>query len=385
VRARALGAAAPVAAIVLMAVNLRTVIASLPPLLPDVRHDLGLSAGVAGLLTTIPVLLFGALAPVAPRFAHRVSLERMLAACAALTAASAALRGTGGTAALFAGSILAGVAVGVAQAALPVLIRARHADRMGPLTGAYAMGLTIGASTAALTAVPLEDALGGWAGSLAFWALPALVALAVWLPAASRRGTVLRRDEPGPTWRSSLGWLVGGYFGVQNIAFYAGLAWLPTILENGGASSEAAGALQASAGLVSFIPAMLVPVLAVRRADQIGLLLAIVATSAAGVVGLLVAPGPPLPWVLVLGLGQGGALGLALILPVVRARGPHAVAALTAMSLTVGYIAAALGPWLLGAVHDAAGGWTVPLVVLLLVTVFQLAPGLPASRARSMP
>jgi MFS transporter, CP family, cyanate transporter len=66
---------------------------------------------------------------------------------------------------------------------------------------------------------------------------------------------------------------------------------------------------------------------------------------------------------------------------VLRARGPHAVAALTAMSLTVGYVAAALGPWLLGVVHDAAGGWTAPLAVLLAVTLFQLAPGLPAARA----
>jgi CP family cyanate transporter-like MFS transporter len=377
--------AAPVAAIVLMALNLRTVIASLPPLLPDVRAALGLSASVAGLLTTIPVLLFGALAPVAPRLARRVSLERLLLGCAVLTAASAAVRGLGGTAALFTGSIASGLAVAVAQAALPVLITTNHPGRTGLLTGAYAMGLTVGASIAAATAVPLARALGGWTGSLAFWAVPALVAAAVWLPGAAGRGTVLRRDNPGPTWRSPLGWLVGGYFGVQNIAFYAGLAWLPTILEEGGASSEAAGALQALAGVVSFVPAVLVPVLAARRVGQVRLLLATVAASAAGVVGLLVARGTPLPWVLVLGLGQGGALGLALILPVVRARSAQAVAALTAMSLTVGYVAAAIGPWLLGAAHDVAGNWTVPLVVLLVVTVLQLAPGVPASRGRSMP
>jgi MFS transporter, CP family, cyanate transporter len=373
--------AAPVVAIVLMALNLRTVIASLPPLLPDVRADLGLSAGVAGLLTTLPVLLFGALAPVGPRFAHRISLERMLAGCAALTAASAALRGAGGTGALFAGSILAGVAVAVAQAALPVLIRTRHPHRTGPLTGAYAMSLPLGATIAAAAAVPLEKGLGGWPASLASWALPALVALAVWLPRAVGPGTVLHREEPGPTWGSRMGWWVGGYFGIQNIAFYAGLAWLPTILEDGGSSSEAAGALQALASLVSIAPAFAVPVLAARSRHQIGLVLAVVVVAAAGVLGLLLAPGVPVPWVLLLGLGQGGALGVALILPVLRAEGPHAVAALTAMSLTVGYVAAALGPWLLGVIHDAAGGWSAPLAVLLAVTLLELAPGLPAARA----
>jgi CP family cyanate transporter-like MFS transporter len=377
--------AGPVAAIVLMAVNLRTVIASLPPLLPDVRAELGLSAAVAGLLTTIPVLLYGALAPIGPRFAHRVSLERMLVGCALLTAGSAAVRGAGGTAALFAGSIVAGVAVAVAQAALPVLISTNHRDRMGAMTGAFAMGLPLGATIAAATAVPLEKALGGWAPSLAAWALPALVAAAVWLPAAAGRGTVLHRAEPRPTWGVPLAWWVGGYFGIQNIAFYAGLAWLPTILEDAGASSEGAGALQALGSLVSIAPAFLVPVLAARRREQSGLLLAVVATATAGVIGLLVAPGAPLPWVLLLGIGQGGALGIALILPVLRARTAEGVAALTAMALTVGYVAAALGPWLLGAVHDAAGDWTVPLIVLVGVTLLQLAPGVPAARERSLP
>lgn len=371
------------AAIVLLALNLRTMIASLPPLLSSVRSDLGLSAGVAGLLTTLPVLCFGALAPLAPRVAHRISLERLLLGCAALTVVAAALRGAGGVAALFCGSILAGVAVAVAQAALPVFIRTGHPERIGALTGAYSMALPMGATLAAATAVPLEHALGeSWRGALAVWALPALAAFAVWLPAALGTGTHLHGDEPAPVWNARLGWWVSLYFGVQSTAFYAGLAWLPTILEAAGASSEGAGALQALASLVSVVPAFLVPLLAARRPRQTGLLLAIVALAGAGLLGLLVAPGAALGWVVLLGLGQGGALGLALILPTLRAVGPRQVAALTAMALTVGYVVAASGPWLLGLVHDATGSWDLPLAVLLAVTLLELAPGLPAVRDR---
>ena len=57
------------AAVVLLGVNLRTGVASLPPLLDEIRADLGLSGTVAGLLTALPVLAFGALAPLAPRSA----------------------------------------------------------------------------------------------------------------------------------------------------------------------------------------------------------------------------------------------------------------------------------------------------------------------------
>ena len=63
-------------------------------------------------------------------------------------------------------------------------------------------------------------------------------------------------------------------------------------------------------------------------------------------------------WMVLLGLGQGGALGLALILPVLRGGEPGSVATLTAMTLSVGYLVAALGPWVAGVLHDATGGWT---------------------------
>ena len=62
-----------------------------------------------------------------------------------------------------------------------------------------------------------------------------------------------------------------------------------------------------------------------------------------------------------LGIGQGGALGLGLILPVLRGRDPGQVAGMTAMAMGVGYLIAAAGPALVGAVRDATGDWTWPL------------------------
>ena len=113
------------AAIVLLGANLRAVFSSLPPLLEDVRAELGLSAAAAGLLTTLPLLCFGLLAPVAPALIRRISIEQLLGACLALTALGAALRGVGGTAGLFAGTLVAGSAVAIAQTTVPTLIRVR--------------------------------------------------------------------------------------------------------------------------------------------------------------------------------------------------------------------------------------------------------------------
>jgi MFS transporter, CP family, cyanate transporter len=171
---------------------------------------------------------------------------------------------------------------------------------------------------------------------------------------------------------------------MQSMAFYAGLSWIPTVLEDHGYSSGSAGALQALSALVQLAPAFAVPVLAARSRDQVGLLWAIVVLQVIGVAGLLVAVDVAPVWIVVLGIGQGGALGLGLILPVLRGGGAASVASLTAMSLAVGYSVAAVGPWLLGAVHDAVGGWTAALIVFVVMCLLELAPGLPASRARSI-
>jgi MFS transporter, CP family, cyanate transporter len=132
------------------------------------------------------------------------------------------------------------------------------------------------------------------------------------------------------------------------------------------------------------VPAFLVPLLAARRAGQEPILVAIVALSAASVLGLIVAEGAAPLWMVLLGVGQGGALGLALILPVLRGGAPAAVASLTAMMLSIGYLGAALGPWIAGVLHDATGGWGATLGLLLGVSLLQFLPGLAASRDRSL-
>jgi MFS transporter, CP family, cyanate transporter len=367
------------AAVVLAGANMRTVFASLPPLLEDVRDDLGLSAAGAGLLTTAPVLCFGALAPLAPTLARRVPIERVIAACAALTAAGAAVRGIAGIGGLFLGTVLAGAAVAIAQACVPALLRTRFAGARGALTGAFSMALVLGAAVAAATAVPLENLLGTWQAALAAYALPAALAALAWTAAGAR--TRIARAQPLGIRRVARPWSLPAYFGLQAMSFYCGLAWLPTILESEGYSRSEAGWLLGLTNAIQFAPALLVPVAAARRPDQRSLLLLLVALATAGFSGVLLAPGAAFVWMLVLGVGQGGSLGLALVLPVLRGAGAAAVATLTALSLSAGYLVAAAGPTLVGLAHDLSGGWTVPLLLMIGITVAELVPGWSASRA----
>jgi CP family cyanate transporter-like MFS transporter len=373
-----------VVAVVLLALNLRSVLAGLPPLVPDVRSELDISAAAAGVLTTLPVFCMGAFAPVAPWLAARWPMERTLALCALLTAVGTGMRGLGTTAAMFVAAPLIGVAIAIGQAVLPPLIRARYPRDVGLLTGALSMAIVLGSVLGAGAAVPLENAFGGWPGSLAALAVPALAAAVVWFAMARRAATTIARGRGEPLRRSGLAWAVSGYFGIQSMAFYASLSWIPSILEDAGWSSEAAGSLLALGALSGLLPAFFIPLAAERSRNQIALMTAIVLVPAAGLVGLLAAPEVAPAWMVLVGIGQSSSIALGFSLALRRGGDPSTAAALTSMALCVGYLVAATGPWLLGAVHDAVGDWTLPLIVLLAMTLAELLPGIPAARDRTI-
>ena len=99
--------------------------------------------------------------------------------------------------------------------------------------------------------------------------------------------------------------------GLQSMAFFCTISWLPEILVDDGMSEGYAGTLSGVTQLVQMVPAFAIPVLAARaRAPSCDLLLVIVGTALVGLLGVMLAPGLSLLWMVLLGIGQGGALGL---------------------------------------------------------------------------
>src|SRR4051812_25763593 len=367
--------------VVLTGLNLRPLFGSLPPLLADVRADLHLSAAAAGLLTTGPLLCLGILAPLGPRIARRYPVERVLLAACLVTAAGTAARGIGGAPALYLGTLLAGAAIALTQVVTPAWVRAKATEGVGVLTGAFSTSLVAGATIATFTAIPFADAFGGWEPALAIWGLVGVVAAAVWLPLAVRAHDPVPAPVGAPLWRDPVAWSIAGLMGLQSMAFFSTISWLPEILTADGISEGHAGALAGITQLVQILPAFAVPVLAARRASQVDLLLVIVGTAMVGLLGVLLASDLSLLWMVFLGIGQGGALGLALMLPVLRGRDAGQVAGMAAMAMGVGYLIAAGGPALVGAIRDATGDWTWPIVALLTMTLAQLPAAWKSVRA----
>jgi CP family cyanate transporter-like MFS transporter len=369
-----------VAALVLLAVNLRTTVSSLPPLLGTIERDLRLSGAAAGLLTALPVLCMAFFAPLGHRLAHRFGREVTALGAIVLVAAGNGLRLAGGqTLVLYTATLIAGIGVAVSGVVLPGLVKQLFPRRMGALTGAYTVAMMLGAAGSSAAAVPLAQAFGSWQESLAVWGVPAAVGAAGWL------AVTLRVNEPEPEeeshpgrlpWRNRPAWLLAVFFSLQAALAYAVLGWLPPAYEARGWSATAGGALLAINNLAQLSAALTLPALSDRLSDRRRALVVANACTVAGCVWLLALP-DLLPWVMstVLGVGLGGGFSLALVLIVDLAAGPAASGRLVAMVFLVGYTIAAIAPVVVGALRDTTGGFTAPFLLLTLMAVLQLIVG----------
>jgi CP family cyanate transporter-like MFS transporter len=373
-----------VAGLVLLAANLRPALTSVAPLIGEIRADTGVSNGVVGLLTTLPLLAFALLSPMAPRLARILGMERALLASLLALGAGILVRSAGAVGALFLGTALLGAAIAVGNVLLPGIVKREFPERAGLMTSVYSTALGISAAIAAGVSVPVAQ-LVGWRGALALWALPAFVAAVAWVPH-------LRSGRPGGTqdqsprgvgglWRSPLAWQVTLFMGLQSLAYYVTLTWLPEILRDQGLNVARAGWMLGLSQAVAIVTMFLAPVLAGRRPSQHGVVVAAVALCGAGILGLLVAGSTATAlWVVLLGLGQGACFSLALTFFALRAPDPEHAAALSGMAQSFGYLLAAFGPALFGVLRDATHAWTIPLELLLVVVACLLVSGLGAAR-----
>jgi MFS transporter, CP family, cyanate transporter len=288
---------------------------------------------------------------------------------------------------LFAGSLFAGAAIAFANVLLPAYVK-REYDRPGAVMGFYSASLNLGAAAGAAFTVPLAAALDvGWRTALGLWLALALAALALWLPVAGT-GRAHRTSEPMPddagSWsllRQPLAGQVTAYLGLQSVQFYTVAAWLPTLLADSGVPVREGGLLLGFANVVGAAGALLAPAQAGRMRTQRPLILGVAAAYTIGLGGLLIAPDTgTLVWVGAFGLAQGSGFALALTLIVLRSPTPLVAARLGGVAQCLGYLLAALGPLLIGALHDLTGGWTWPVAVLLAALVPMTWSGWGAAR-----
>ncbi|HSO29410.1 MAG TPA: MFS transporter [Candidatus Sulfomarinibacteraceae bacterium] len=373
------------AALLVGGLALRPQILVIGPLLPAITADLAVDHGTAGLLGTIPVLCMGLLAPLGPVMAARLGPRSALALAILLVGGFGLIRAAVPGVPLV---LLATVGLGFGMAAsgpiLAMIVRARLPAHPSLGTGGYVTGLIVGGSIAAAVAVPLADAFGGWRGALAIISAAALGSLVGWWILAGRDEAAAgstgfaRLPRPPLPWRRRTGWHLGLVFGTQSTLFYGTISWLPSIfVERGWSELEAAG-LVAFFNVVGLAASLSVPLFADRlgsRRSQLSIasVAALVGAIAIGATGGA-APGDPgvLAAVTLLAFGIGAFFPLSLVLPVDVAEGPSDASALAAMMLLVGYLLSSTAPFVLGALRDASGDFSLSAWALAAIAATML-------------
>jgi CP family cyanate transporter-like MFS transporter len=180
--------------------------------------------------------------------------------------------------------------------------------------------------------------------------------------------------------RSPTARAITALFGIQSMHAYVQFGWLPQVYRDAGLSPTYAGALVALIAGTGIVGGLTMPTLAARARSLAPAALGFGALLAGGYAGLLAAPAT-LPWLWALMLGIAGfAFPLAIALLTARTRSPDVTAQLSGFVQPVGYLLAALGPFVVGLIHEATGGWTLVLWLLLATAVPFTWAGLGVSR-----
>ncbi|NMH95570.1 MFS transporter [Pseudonocardia bannensis] len=380
-----------VLAILLFALNLRGPIVAISPVLDAITADLGIGAGTAGLLTSLPVLCFGVATPLAAWLLGRTGLERGVLLALAGVLAGTVVRSADGVPAALAGTLVLGIAITIGNVAVPVVIGRDLPHRAGAVLGAYTAALNVGSMLTLSLTVPIAGAVG-WRVALVTWGALVLIASAVWWCATRSRTT----QDPAPVtgdppdladrtsvwWRRPVVWGLTIAFSGQAFAYYGVTAWLPLLLRDERGLSESAAGLSSSIFQVAgIVGAFGVPLLLRLCSGPRPVLLMVCAAWTTLPLGLLLAPRWWPLWCALGGAAQGGGLTVIFSMIVQRARSLAENRRMSALVQGGGYMVAAAGPTVLGAVREATGGWTAPLLVILgAITLLTIAGTLSARR-----
>ena len=357
----------PLFALLLVALNLRPALASLGPVLESLRADLHLSYKVLGLFTSVSTICMGLFAPLTMPLHTRLGLKRTVLSMLLLLAVGTLLRVQATLNYLLLSSLLIGIAIALLGPLLNSYIKLAFAENGARVSGWVTTALCLGAALAAGSSAVLSRRLG-WPLALGSWALLALAAAWQWqyrIPNPPQRQVRLKQRLP---WNQLRAWLLMLVFGLNSLVFYGLLTWLAPAYMGYGLSAAGAGQLLGVFALVQIIGTLSVSALPTQQRERRPAFLVAGLCTIGGLLGVWQLPlTAPYLWVSMLGAGTAALFALTLILPLDYSDSPESAGHWTSMMSSGGYLIAACGPYLCGALRDFTGGYAAVFVALVIV------------------
>jgi CP family cyanate transporter-like MFS transporter len=353
--------------VLVAALGIRPQLVLLGPLVPWLATEFGTDHTTLGLIATSALLATAAGATLTGRIVRRSgTADTVTLALATLVVAIVVRALAPSIPWLIAGSVLAGLAIGVSSSALPAwMASVKLPAALGSTT--YTIGMIGGSILAGLLAAPLAQALGGWRGAVAILGTLTVLSFGAWLarprPAVGPGKVAARATaERGSAGHAAV--LIALAFGLQ-AAVYQGIAqWAPDLLGEEGWPAASAGAV---VGLVNLI-ALVANVVAFANARRLG-----GARRQAAVAALLIVAGttliavarPIVPGIVVTSLGLGLIFPASFAVVLEIARDPAEASAIAGRMNALGFVIAAIAPLGLGVTRDLTGSYQLPMLELV--------------------
>ncbi len=385
-----------------LALNLRAPLTSLPSVIADIRAGLGISSGLAGMLTAIPVFCFGILTPLASLIIVRVSIERAIFITLCGIVFGTLLRSAGGLTPILAGTFILGAALTLGNIVSLMVIARDFRRRSGEMTGVYVMAMSIGAMLSSALTAPLASAVG-WRLALASWSFLALLAIVLWAGAVylnpdrasafhtayqpcHRRATAIPAAQnmigestpPNNIVRRPMVWLLAVAFACHTFIFYGMTAWLPDYLvQSGSMNINQAGFAASLFQILGIVGCFGIPWLSSTMHFSHARLFLIVSIAWFILpVGLITAPEVCFLWIFFGGIGAGGGFSVVFMLVMLHAENLDDNRKISSFVQGVGYTVASASPTVIGGLHQLAGDWIPSFILLALVAVVMALSGL---------
>lgn len=366
--------------IVLIAFNLRAPITAVGSVVNMIQEQYSLSASAAGFITTLPLIAFAIVSPFVAKCSQRFGYGKSMAMGLILIMLGEVIRSYTNSTGLFVGTLLLGVGIAIGNVLIPSIIKTKFPNKLGLMTSVYVSSMCMFAAVGAGVSIPIAKGLSlGWENALASWLILAAVTLIVWIPQLKNRpveaqetSNVAATVYNTSIWKSTVGWWVTLFMGVQSLIFYSLVAWLPTIVMSKGMDDSFAGNMALIFQLTSIPSTLVVPILCDKFKTQKGIVMFTCLLYLIGMILFLFAQSEMiiLLSIILMALAMGGTISLSIAFISLRSPNARRTSELSGMSQSAGYLLAAAGPILMGLIYDNLQTWTVPIIIFCCMIVF---------------
>lgn len=377
--------------IIFIAANLRGPLTMVGPLIPSMKESFTSGNSLFGILTSIPLFVFGIISIIAPKLDNKFGKRITITTSLSLLLIGLLIRSLGSVSSLLIGSILVALGIGISNVLLPsIIVEGAPKKDVGRLTGTFTTTMGLFGSIASGLSIFLASIVG-WQFALEIFVITAIIALVLWLTYSKTVEGIEREEQLEPEiklsylLKSKLVWSIALFMGVQSWIAYALFAWVPSILIDRGMSSNFSAIALMIIQLCSMPTMYIIPIIAGKKKSQS---MFVAVTTIIGFIGCLslFASNPIILTVglVLIGIGQGASLSFSYLFFTVRTNSAKETSSLSGISQTIGYFIASTGPILFGYIHDITNLWNGSLIFILFMHVILLFEGILSGRNKKI-